>query len=301
MDAKRVTSTQKARWRSRHLWLLASGVSAIVLAAVGVQPDGTPADTGSSSPISAREGGPRGQFRRIRADSVSGEDPRPADPDLEAEQRPVPESNVPDLGSDRTNEAVARSFLSIYTNWDPGWVELHMRDGASAVALEELLDWFQNELGPCTEPSSMTPDSALPSRFLYPCERGELEVGFVRNEDDPRRLATVRLGARNVEPPAPVREAALGALALMATWDSQRFRALFSDDFDEEETRTFFSEVLAARGVCTLQEVDLANARGALWFIDCEHGPALMKTDLDDDDRIRLFFVQDRRAARPAP
>jgi hypothetical protein len=176
-----------------------------------------------------------------------------------------------------------------------------MRESANEDALEELLDWFRNELGECDDPSSMVEPTTEYSRYAYPCEKGKLEVGFVVDDEDPKRLETVQLGARDVEPAPEVRRAAEQVLALLQAWDSTRFHAIFNADFEEDETRKYFEDVLLARGPCQLEGVDLANARGALWFINCDKGPALMKTDLDDDNRIRIFFVQDRRPERPSP
>lgn len=193
----------------------------------------------------------------------------------------------------------AASFRKLYHHWDPAWVADNMRAGAEPAMLEESLDWLRARLGDCGEPAPMRVGSGQ-SRFLYPCERGELEVGFVE-DDGSDRLRSLLLGARDVEPPAAVRRAAENALRLVDAWDPERFGDSFADAFDAEEMEAFFAETRETRGPCTLEGVDLANPRGALWFIACAKGPALMKTDLGDDDRIRVFFIQERRPLRPEP
>jgi len=185
--------------------------------------------------------------------------------------------------SDAETAAQALLLAALYGAWDADAFGELMVEGADAVALEETLAWFHARLGECAAPEILAVADSGSVRWVYPCAGGELEAEFGMEDDRVRRLM---LGAHHIEPPAEVRAAAEVVLALQRSWSDELFAATFSAAFDSAETRAYLGQHTADWGVCTLERVDLGGARGGLLDVACEHGPRLLKVQLDDDDRI---------------
>ena len=102
-------------------------------------------------------------------------------------------------------------------------------------------------------------------------------------------------GVRGVAPDPPLRKAAEEALAFYHHYDGARVHEGFTESFDPIDLEAFLEGARARWGPCTLDGTDLVNARGALFDLDCERGPRLMKIELAADDRIKNFRLQGRR------
>ncbi len=162
--------------------------------------------------------------------------------------------------------------------------------------LEELLDWYESVLGSCGAPQPFLVRDSERARFLFTCTEGHWEAEV--HVDAAGNITKLLQGARGVDPGAAVLEVAEQVMKLLEAWDEQLFRAIFSDRFESEEMRPVFAEFQAEWGPCELDDVDLANARGALFILACDQGPRMLKIDLDDNDKIRRFAL---RHPRPQP
>ena len=167
-----------------------------------------------------------------------------------------------------------------------------------SIGMEEWFTWLRDRVGECGEGEPMVVRDESQARYIYPCEHGELEVGFKINPET-GKVPGLIMGARNVALADPVREAAEAVMRLYDEWDPALFRSTFSDKFDEEEIRRFLLDVRSERGACTLGEPDLVSVRGTLIHLNCERGVRLMKVELlQQEDRIRTLWIRDPRPHR---
>ncbi len=183
----------------------------------------------------------------------------------------------------------------LYANFNEQTYRELFAKGPPPEVLQELFDWYGGVLGRCQPPQPFLVRDQQRARFLFPCEHGHLEAEL--RLDDEGNIVRMLQGARGVDPGTAVLEAAERVMQLLDTWDEQVFLATFGDGFAADEMRPFLAEFQAEWGPCELDDIDLANARGALIDLACAQGPRMMKIDLQhDDDRIRVF-----RLAAPRP
>lgn len=280
------------RGSSRVTRVAAGAAAGLVVAGVSIWL-AWPRGASTSAPLDARAAARRDRDAGGRSgpsDPVARRGTDPARPSPSTFDPPTPEQL-----------ALAEGFAAMYASDDHQWLHDAFVQEVKTDGIAEMIDWFRLQVGDCTSHEAIHTGGAGQARFLYACERGELEVGFQSDREQPEKLRRMRLGLRGVEPMDGVREAAAGAVSLITDWDRPRFEGLFAASWNADEMEIWFADVHAERGACRLGDVDLAGPRGALWFLDCEAGPALMKTTLDDDDRIRRFFIHDRRGVRPEP
>jgi hypothetical protein len=191
-----------------------------------------------------------------------------------------------------TQWQVARDFQALYTEWsDPRFEGLFARPSPETGAkLAERVEWFRQRLGECQPGQPASVADAEHARFIYTCERGQLEATFTL---DARTLKIdgVAIGARDTEPEPAVLAAAQGVVALERAWDLELFRRTFGERHEPEKVRTFLAGVLANRGPCRLGEADRVSARGGLFALHCEQAERLLKVELDDDDRVGSYAI----------
>lgn len=131
------------------------------------------------------------------------------------------------------------------------------------TGLAERMAWFREALGTCDRYELYRSHGPSRARFLYHCERGQLEA-LIRLGDDGRvdRLLT---GARGVAPPAAVRAAGERWL------DSPAAQAEAKD--------------------CRIDRVDLGAVSGALFVLVCPSGEKTLKVELDRHGQPRHVSV----------
>lgn len=207
-------------------------------------------------------------------------------------------------GTTVVHGTVASELSALYQDWsDERFAEL-FDVAASPEALEELFDWYRAHLGRCEGGFEvLASDRESRVRYGLACELGLLELEPAVGEDG--KIRGMRSGARGLSPPSAVRLAAEGASALLETWDERSYLEIFAATFVEEHPpeafRSFLDEVTDEHGPCPLGRLDLANPRGAIYFLRCTRGHRIMVLDLDDDDRISRFLIRPPRALHPAP
>jgi hypothetical protein len=135
-----------------------------------------------------------------------------------------------------------------------------------STALDERMAWFHEALGSCDRHELYRSYGPNRARFLYHCERGQLEalIGL----DDHGRVNKLLTGARGVNPPARVREAAERWLESPAATAGK------------------------ASG-CRIDRVDLGSVSGALFVMVCPTGEKTLVIDLDRNGEIRRSFIED--------
>lgn len=192
---------------------------------------------------------------------------------------------------------VAQDFHALYGHWDQANYEALFAAPSPEQKnqLEERIEWFRNHLGDCGTGKPLTITDAESARFVYECEKGQLEAGFSL---DPQtlRVAGVAIGARNLEPEKVVHEAALNFVSLLQEWNLGLFELTFSKKYQPEQVRRFLEDVRSNRGICRLGESDLVSARGGLFALNCEQATRLLRIELDDNDQITQYQITAPRA-----
>ncbi|WP_045116095.1 hypothetical protein [Plesiocystis pacifica] len=293
------TSTPRTRRLALASLALAS-LAALAWYALGQRPPHASASV--AEPAEGEDSGRESSSDpRPRASDPAGLGALASAPTLESPPSPAPpkppraltprEREIADgLGALLDDELSTRAFVD--RNFDASATHVH-------DWLDENLEFLRPRIGECGEPEPIIAGSEQ-TRLLYPCGDATVEAAFFMEEDGDK-LRHIVLGGRDLEPNAAVTEAAELVLSLIVEWQRERFLEGFTEAFEEDETRDFFASVRAERGRCTLGSVDLASPQGALWFIECEDGPGLLKVSLDDDDRIRKLLIRDRRNIRLDP
>ncbi len=187
---------------------------------------------------------------------------------------------------------MARRMIGLFNDFDlDAAAEVFEK---TTIGTEEWFLWLRGRVGECGEgrPLVVRDDDRI--RYIHECEHGQLESEF-RINPETGKLPALIMGARGVDLDDTVREAAETVVRLMASWDLELFRRTFSDSFDAEKMRRFFLDLRSERGACSLGAIDLASARGALIGLECEKARRLMKVELNQEDRIRTFWIRDPR------
>ncbi|MGB1015131.1 MAG: hypothetical protein ACPG4T_13435 [Nannocystaceae bacterium] len=194
-------------------------------------------------------------------------------------------------------QTAVTQLSTLYTHFDAQVYGQLFTNPPLPVVLQEMLDWYESMLGSCGPPVPFVAKDATQARFLFPCEQGQWEAEILLDEDG--KVKRLRQGARGVDPGVAVLQAAEQVIALLAKWDDEVFSATFGERFSGEEMRPFFAEFTAKWGPCELDDIDLANTRGALIDLVCTNGPRMMKIDLHrEDDRIRIFRLGQPRSVK---
>lgn len=131
--------------------------------------------------------------------------------------------------------------------------------------LVERMAWFRAAIGTCDGFELYRSHGPKQARFLYHCERGQLEARIGLGEDG--RVKRLLTGARGVAPPERVRTAAE--------------RWLESPAAEAE-----------AKG-CRIDRVHLGSQSGALFVLVCPTGEKTLLMDLDHSDVPRRVWVVD--------
>jgi hypothetical protein len=126
----------------------------------------------------------------------------------------------------------------------------------------------------------------LHTRFVFECERGQLEL-YVGIDAATGEVERTLIGARGVEPPAEVRETAEQLVAL-ANGESATMPAL-AGDLDQAAVHKQFDEV-SALGRCTIDRVHLGSLGGARFVLECANGSTTMTLGLNRQGALRRFF-----------
>ncbi len=205
---------------------------------------------------------------------------------------------VPGQDDDVRAEAAAQTLVD-HLNEREG-VDLDELFAADAPHLrrimDETLEYHREALGHC-EPVVACEGQSESPRFVSRCERGSWEIQPRTDIDG--RIVALLAGASDVEPTAAVYAAAERALDLRARWDPERARELFVPDYDFDELERVMARTVENWGACSLDGVDLANPRGAIFELDCEIGRHAMRLDLDDEDRLRRFRLWNKPRTSP--
>ncbi len=167
-----------------------------------------------------------------------------------------------------------------------------------AAADPPLFAWFVDQVGACDPATPMFRRSALNARYLFPCERGEIEAELDLDAAT-GKIRKLHIGARGKAPPARVRQAADDALALMTRWDRDVFSRRFSSKFEIDEFAPFLAEFRDRWGACRIAAVDLGSRAGALYDLDCAGGRRLMIVGVREDGRISRFVLTKPFVRRP--
>lgn len=174
-------------------------------------------------------------------------------------------------------------YLSLHNDWDDETARALW--GPKVITMEELTTWFHDQVGPCNGFSPMEVENDLEARFVFECERGQLEIRF-GVDGSTGEVEHLLAGARGINPPVHVRQAAEHLVAL-ANGDPT-----FEPGIDSKLDTIDIQEVLAkiaARGPCKIDRVHLGSARGARFVLECDKGPMTLLVDLDAHGSLRRF------------
>jgi hypothetical protein len=164
--------------------------------------------------------------------------------------------------------------------------------GADADALEESVEWLRIQVGSCTDFSPMRVTNDLHTRYVFECDRGQIELELRVDEVTGVAVHTL-IGARGVEPSAEVRETAEQLVALAngePTIEPEIFASL-----DEDEMRTHLVTI-SEKGWCRIDRVHLGNARGARFVLECSEGNVTLLVDLNRAGALRRFSASNGAA-----
>jgi hypothetical protein len=135
----------------------------------------------------------------------------------------------------------------------------------SPQKLVERMEWFRGAVGTCDRYERFETFGPKLVRFLYHCERGQLEA--LIGVDDNGRVNELRTGARGIDPPMRVRQAAN--------------RWLESADAD------------AAVKDCHIDRVHLGSVSGALFVLSCPAGEKTLIFEIDREGEPRRMEIID--------
>ena len=158
-------------------------------------------------------------------------------------------------------DEAARTLMELHNEGDESLTERF----DTGLPMLELTTWLHEQIGNCRDYELYRAIKPNRARFLYECERGQLEAEM--RVDAKGRVTKLRIGARGLEPPAEVRTAAKRWLA------SPEGRAEAAD--------------------CHIDRVDLGNSRGALFVLGCPTEEKTLLIDLDLEGDIRRLKVID--------
>jgi hypothetical protein len=180
-------------------------------------------------------------------------------------------------------ERAAATYLTIHNDADHEAARALWGDKVDD--LEPLTEWFRAQVGPCSDFSPMHVTSDLDARFVFECERGQLELE-VRLDAATGVSTRTLIGARGVEPPAHVRRAA-EQLVTLANGEPATVPPLAAR-LDRADLQAQL-DVISGQGRCTIDRVHLGNGRGARFVLECANGSRTMLVDLDRRGALRRF------------
>lgn len=184
-------------------------------------------------------------------------------------------------------ERAAAGYLAVHNDHERDVA--HALWGEQADEIEPLIEWSRAQLGSCHGFEPMRINSQLDARYVFACERGQLEVQL-RVDPETGVVRRTLFGARGVEPPPEVRRAA-EQLVARANGEPAALPALAkrlkSSDVDAQLA------VIAGHGQCEIDRVHLGNGRGARFILECTRGSATLTLDLTEHGTLRRFFVHD--------
>jgi hypothetical protein len=180
-------------------------------------------------------------------------------------------------------ERAAATYLSIHNDGDHEAARALWGD--KVVDLEPLTEWFRAQVGTCSDFSPMHLTNDLHGRFVFECERGQIELELRLDAATGVSKRTL-IGARGAEPPAHVRRVAEQLVAL-ANGEQATVPPLAAR-LDRADLQAQL-DVIAAQGQCTIDRVHLGNGRGARFVLECANGSRTMLVDLDRHGALRRF------------
>jgi hypothetical protein len=157
--------------------------------------------------------------------------------------------------------------------------------GPEVDKFEPMMAWFRDQVGSCSGFSPMDVTDELRTRFVFECERGQLEL-YVGVDAAKGEIERLLIGARGVEPPAEVREAAEQLVALANGDPATDFP--LADSLDQAEMHKQL-DVISALGRCAIDRVHLGSLRGARFVLECANGSTTVLVDLDRLGALRRF------------
>jgi hypothetical protein len=184
-------------------------------------------------------------------------------------------------------EQAAAGYLAVHNDRDRDVARALW--GERADEIEALIGWFRAQVGRCYGFEPMRIKNQLDARYVFACERGELEVQL-RVDPETGAVRHTLFGARGVEPPAEVRRA-VEQLIARANDESAALPALAKRlKLSDVETQL---AAIARHGQCRIDRVHLGAGRGARFVLECTEGSATVTLDLTERGSVRRFFVHD--------
>ncbi len=187
-------------------------------------------------------------------------------------------------------DAYTRTFSASYRDTGP--------EDASA---ETFRRWGAL-VGACAAPRARDLSEPRAGVLDLECARGTLELDLRVGPWAERPVTALRfVGARGIDEPVGVRDAATRALALMARWDVDEHGRLFADNLGVARIQGFFHAVHAALGRCEIGALQHVRPRGASYTLTCERGSVLLQLSLDEQSpaKITSFTIRDEPSASP--
>jgi hypothetical protein len=183
-------------------------------------------------------------------------------------------------------ERAAAAYLAIHNDWDEETARAMWGDKADHF--HESIEWLRAQVGTCTGYSPMHVTNELQTRFVFDCQRGQIEFE-PRVDEKTGKINRSRLGVRGVEPPAHVRQMAEQLVALAN--GEPAIEPVITGKLDQTEVRAVL-DMIAERGPCRIDRVHLGGERGARYVLECAEGSTTMLVDLDDNGALRRFAAE---------
>jgi hypothetical protein len=190
---------------------------------------------------------------------------------------PSPEQEREALTARRVAEV-----LELYHAWDrPLAVEVFGESRFIDEIWEGHLGWLHDQLGRCGPAAEVEARGRRSDgRFRSACERGALEIELWLRDGVAR---SARVGGRGIAAAPHVRAAADAVVAAMPLDDAALDRLPAGEDFINDFARGL--------GRCAVAGDDIVGQHGALFFLECDGGPAYMKIDVDPAGEPRRLWL----------
>lgn len=166
----------------------------------------------------------------------------------------------------------ATEIVAVYHHWDRARFTALFAAPPRTERDHEALEWMHTRLGECGTPAPMWSPSARNTRFSAPCEHGALEVDLVL--DAAGRIDQLRFGAAGIAPEEALATAAARVVAALPN-------APLLDPKESSWAQTL--------GRCALDRPWVVSARGGLFHLRCDGGPAVLKLLIADDGAVRTL------------
>lgn len=183
---------------------------------------------------------------------------------------------------------VASDYLRVH-NDDDAMVAQSLW-GARTEEARERVAWFREQVGECHGMDTMRVVNEHQARFVYRCERGELEIGF-RVGPDSGRVTGMWSGARGVEP-APQARRTLDHVVALASGEPVTGGDLVLRGMGSQQLEAQL-DALAGMGRCEIDRVHLGSNTGGLFVLACEQGSPTVVIDVDAVGAIERLKVFD--------